>query len=310
MPPNVLVEVEGRRLALSNLDKVLYPETGFTKGEVIGYYRAIAPVLLPHLRGRVPTLVRAPNGYGGQTFFEKRCPPGHPDWVRTATIGGDGRTDRGGRGDETITGCLVDDLPTLVWTANLAALELHTHQARASDQLHPTAVVIDLDPGAPATVLDCCRVALDLRAMLDHFDLHSVVKTSGSKGLHLSVPLNTGSASAEATKRFALALGQLLASRDGKRVTVDMAKERRAGRVFVDWSQNDRHKTTVCAYSMRIRPRPWVSTPLAWDEVQDALDSNDPEVLSFEAPETLARVEAHGDLYEPNLTVEQELPDL
>jgi bifunctional non-homologous end joining protein LigD len=304
MPPSVQVEVEGRRLALSNLDKVLYPDAGFTKGEVIAYYQQVAPVLLPHLRGRVPTLVRAPNGPDGQIFFEKRCPPGHPDWVRTATIGGSGKR------LPAFTGCLVDDLPTLVWTANLAALELHTHQALAADQEHPTAVVIDLDPGAPATILDCCRVGLDLQAMLDQLGLEAVVKTSGSKGLHLSVPLNNGTATSEETSRFALALGQLLETRDPKRTTVDMAKEKRGGRVFVDWSQNNRHKTTIAPYSLRIRPRPWASTPLTWDEVTDALDGGDPEALTFEANDTVARVERLGDLYEPNLTVEQELPGI
>jgi bifunctional non-homologous end joining protein LigD len=309
MPPSVEVEVDGRRLALSNLDKVLYPETGFTKADIISYYRSIAPVLLPHLQGRVPTLVRAPNGYGGQTFFEKRCPPGHPKWVRTATIGGDGKGGMGRRND-AFTGCLVDDLPTLIWTANLAALELHTHQARASDQLCPTAVVLDLDPGDRATIVDCCRVALELRETLARLDLQAVVKTSGSKGLHLSIPLNTEGVTADDTKRFALALGQLLESRDPQRVTVDMAKERRVGRVFVDWSQNDRHKTTVCAYSLRIRPRPWVSTPLSWDEVETVHEAEDVDALVFEAPLTLARVEQFGDLYEPNLTIGQELPAL
>jgi bifunctional non-homologous end joining protein LigD len=304
MPATVHVEVEGRQLALSNLDKVLYTETGFTKGEVIAYYQQVAPVLLPHLRGRVPTLVRAPNGPDGQIFYEKRCPPGAPEWVRTASI----------RGSEqrypSFTGCLVDDLPTLVWVANLAALELHTHQARADDQEHPTAVVVDLDPGAPATIVDCCRVALDLRALLDQLGLQAVVKTSGSKGLHLSVPLNHGTTSAEQTNKFALALGQLLESRDPKRVTVDMAKEKRGGRVFVDWSQNNRHKTTIAPYSLRIRPRPWASTPLDWSEVEATLDAGDPEQLTFEAPDTLARVRELGDLYSPNLTVVQDLPAL
>jgi bifunctional non-homologous end joining protein LigD len=304
MPATVQVEVEGRRLALSNLDKVLYPEAGFTKADVIAYYQQVAPVLLPHLQGRVPTLVRAPNGPDGQIFFEKRCPPGHPDWVRTATIGGSGKR------LPAFTGCLVDDLPTLVWTANLAALELHTHQARAADQEHPTAVVIDLDPGAPATIVDCCRVALELHSLLEQLGLEAVVKTSGSKGLHLSVPLNSGVATSEDTSRFALAVGQLLESRDPKRVTVDMAKERRGGRVFLDWSQNNRHKTTIAPYSLRIRPRPWASTPLSWDEVSEALDGGDPEALTFEARDTVARVEQLGDLYEPNLTLEQQLPEV
>jgi bifunctional non-homologous end joining protein LigD len=304
MPATVHVEVEGRRLALSNLDKVLYPETGFTKADVIAYYQRIAPVMLPHLEGRVPTLVRAPNGPDGQVFFEKRCPPGHPAWVRTATIGGSGKR------FPPFTGCLVDDLPTLVWTANLAALELHTHQARAADQEHPTAVVVDLDPGAPATIVDCCRVALDMQAMLGQLGLEAVVKTSGSKGLHLSIPLNNGKVGSEDTSRFALALGQLLESRDSKRVTVDMAKERRGGRVFVDWSQNNRHKTTIAPYSLRIRPRPWVSTPVTWEEVSHAHDGGDPDALTFEAADTLARVDELGDLYAENLTLVQELPTL
>jgi bifunctional non-homologous end joining protein LigD len=304
MPSTVQVEVEGRRLALSNLDKVLYPEAGFTKAEMIAYYQAISPVLLPHLAGRAPTLVRAPDGPAGQTFFEKRCPPGHPDWVRTAHIRGGGRRMPG------FTGCLVDDLPTLVWVANLAALELHTHQARADDQDHPTAVVIDLDPGAPATIVDCCRVALELRELLAGLGLDVVAKTSGSKGLHLSIPVNDGTSTAEQTKRFALALGQLLEARDPKRVTVDMAKQQRVGKVFVDWSQNDRHKTTVCVYSLRIRPRPWVSTPVSWDEVSDAADAADPDALTFEAPDTVARVAELGDLYAATLTLRQELPGL
>jgi len=304
MPATVQVEVDGRQLALSNLDKVLYTDTGFTKGEVIAYYQQVAPVLLPHLEGRVPTLVRAPNGPDGQIFFEKRCPPGAPDWVRTASIGGTERR------YPSFTGCLVDDLPTLVWVANLAALELHTHQARAHDQEHPTAVVLDLDPGEPATIVDCCRVALEVRALLEQLGLEAVVKTSGSKGLHLSVPLNEARASSEQTSTFALALGQLLESRDPKRVTVDMAKNKRGGRVFVDWSQNNRHKTTIAPYSLRIRPRPWASTPLDWSEVEATADAGDPEDLTFEATDTLARVREHGDLYAPNLTLVQELPAL
>jgi bifunctional non-homologous end joining protein LigD len=294
----VKVDVDGRELTLSNLDKVLYPATGFTKADVVGYYRAIAPVMLPHLAGRPPTLVRAPDGATGERFFEKRCPPHHPAWVATEVVvaGGGHR------------GCVVDSVPALVWLANLAALELHTHQWTIADPWHPTAVVVDLDPGAPAGLLDCCRVALDLRATLDRFGLAAVVKTSGSKGLHLSVPLQAGAADDDATKRFALALGQLLESRDPARVTVDMAKEKRPGKVFVDWSQNDSHKTTVCAYSLRIRERPTVSTPVTWDEIDDALARADEDRLTFEAPDVLARLESLGDLYAPNLAVRQELP--
>jgi bifunctional non-homologous end joining protein LigD len=291
------VRIEGRRLRLSNLDKVLYPEAGFTKAQVVDYYARIGPVMLPHLAGRAVTLVRWPDGVDGPSFFEKRCPPHHPEWVRTARV------------DEDLTQCLLDDLPSLVWVANLAALELHTLQARAADPDHPTSMVFDLDPGAPADLVDCCRVGLELRGLLEELGLESVVKTSGSKGLHLAVPLNTPVNAGE-TKAFARALGGLLAQRDPRRVTVLMKKEQRGGRVFVDWSQNDRHKTTVCAYSLRARARPTVSMPLTWDEVSDAVDAGDPEVLAFDAAAALSRVEHLGDLYAANLEREQELPEL
>ena len=300
MASRVQVEIEGRELSLSNLDKVLYPATGFTKADVIHYFSRIAPVLLAHLAGRPPTLVRAPDGPDGERFFEKRCPPHHPKWVPTeAVVAGGGQQ-----------GCVIEELAALVWLGNLAALELHTHQWTVADPWHPTAVVLDLDPGEPAGILDCARVALELRDILEHFDLRAVVKTSGGKGLHLSVPLNTDLATHEETKRFALALGQLLESRDPKRVTVDMAKEKRPRRVFVDWSQNDSHKTTVCAYSLRIRERPTVSTPVAWRELEDALDTGDEQALSFEAADVLDRIDRFGDLYEETLTVRGQLPAL
>ena len=300
MASRVQVEIEGRELSLSNLDKVLYPATGFTKADVIHYFSRIAPVLLAHLAGRPPTLVRAPDGPDGERFFEKRCPPHHPQWVPTeAVVTGGGQQ-----------GCVIEELAALVWLANLAALELHTHQWTVADPWHPTAVVLDLDPGEPAGILDCARVALELRDILEHFDLRAVVKTSGGKGLHLSVPLNTDLATHEETKRFALALGQLLESRDPKRVTVDMSKDKRPRRVFVDWSQNDSHKTTVCAYSLRIRERPTVSTPLAWSEIEDAIDNGDGQALSFEAADVLDRIERFGDLYSETLTVRRQLPAL
>jgi bifunctional non-homologous end joining protein LigD len=300
MASRVQVEIEGRELSLSNLDKVLYPVAGFRKADVIDYYRRIAPVMLAHLAGRPPTLVRAPDGPDGERFFEKRCPPHHPDWVPTeAVVAGGGQQ-----------GCVIAEMPALIWLANLAALELHTHQWVLDDPWHPTAVVLDLDPGPRAGVLDCARVAGEIRAILEHFDLCAVVKTSGGKGLHLSVPLNSFAATHEETKRFALALGQLLESRDPKRVTVDMAKEKRPGRVFVDWSQNDSHKTTVCAYSLRIRERPTVSTPVTWDEIDDALDADDPSLLTFETADVLGRIDTLGDVYAETLTVHQTLPDL
>ncbi len=218
------VTVDGRELTLSNLDKQLYPAAGFRKADVIDYYRRIAPAMLPHLAGRPPTLVRAPDGAAGERFFEKRCPPHHPGWVKAS----EPLEPNGGQ-----RSCVVDDLPTLVWLANLAALELHTNQWRLPDVDTPRAVVLDLDPGPPADIVDCCRVALDLREVLDALGLVAVVKTSGGKGLHISVPLNGTETDApitdDHTKTFALALGQLLESRDKKRVTVNMAKAERHG---------------------------------------------------------------------------------
>jgi bifunctional non-homologous end joining protein LigD len=293
------IEVDGRELRLSNLDKVLYPAAGFRKADVIDYVRQVAPVLLPHLAGRPPTLVRAPDGPHGNRFFEKNCPSHRPQWVAVAPpwLEATGGT----------RGCLVDDVPTLVWLANLAALELHTHQWTLDDPAHPTAMVVDLDPGPPATIVDCCRVALDLQQVLEQLGLRCVVKTSGGKGLHLSVPIVGSGATDDDTKRFALALGQLMEQRDPRRVLVDMTRAKRTGKVFIDWSQNDRHKTTVCAYSLRLRERPTVSTPVSWDEVADA---RDPGALTFEARDVLARVAAYGDLYADSLTLQQELPAL
>ena len=293
------VEVDGRRLRLSNLTKVLYPATGFTKGQVIDYYARIAPVVLPHLEGRPLTMVRLPDGVEGERFFEKRCPGHRPEWLRTVPLDA----------DSTTPACAIDDLPGLVWVANLAALELHTPQARADEPLRPTAMVFDLDPGTPADVRDCARVAIELRDVLDQLGLHAVVKTSGSKGLHMSVGLRP-SVDAEQTKAFALALGRILESRDPQSVTVNMAREQRGGRVFVDWSQNDRHKTTVCAYSLRATALPQVSTPVSWDEVAAAIDARDASALQFEADAVLARVDELGDLYAGSLAADQELPEI
>ena len=292
------VEIDGRELLLSNLDKVLYPAAGFHKAEVIDYYRRIAPTILPHLAGRPPTLVRAPDGPGGNRFFEKNCPGHHPEWVDESP----GYEATGGT-----KGCIVTEVATLVWLANLAAIELHTHQWTMDDPNVATAMVLDLDPGAPATIIDCCRVALELHDTLEQLGLASVVKTSGGKGLHLSVPVNGSNATPEDTKRFALALGQLLESRDPQHVLTDMTREKRKGKVFVDWSQNDRHKTTVCAYSMRLQDHPTISTPLSWDEVSDVTD---PDELFFVASEVPDRVEEFGDFFEDALTIEQELPQL
>jgi len=292
------VQIDGRQVRLSNLDKVMYPQAGFTKAQVVDYYARIGPVMVPHLADRAVTMVRWPDGVEGGSFFEKRCPGHAPEWIR--------RTDF----DPDLIQCVIDDVPSLVWAANMASLELHTLQARTRHPDRPTAMVFDLDPGEPAGILDCCRVGLELRDVLGDLGLESVVKTSGSKGLHLAVPLNTAGVTPDATKAFALALGQLLAKRDPKQVTTNMNKAERKGRVFVDWSQNDRHKTTVCAYSLRARPLPTVSTPVVWDEVSAALDGDDGDALTFEADHVLERVEQVGDLYRPNLEKKQKLPKL
>lgn len=296
------VTVEGRSLSLSNLDKPLYPG-GFTKGQVVDYYARVAPVLVPHLAGRPITLKRYPNGVEGQSFYEKNCPSHRPDWVRTAPVWVSER-------HRTIEFCLIDDLPTLVWTANLAALELHPSLARAVDLDRPTSVVFDLDPGPPAGVLECARVAMWLREVLDGLGLESLVKTSGSKGLQLYVPLNSEVGYKEGTQPFSLALAQLLERRHPEAVVSLQRKDLRSGKVLIDWSQNTRSKTTVGVYSLRARPRPTVSTPVSWTEVEAALEADDAAALVFEASEVLERVARAGDLMAPLLTLRQELPDL
>jgi bifunctional non-homologous end joining protein LigD len=282
---------------------------------VIDYYARIAPALVPHLAGRALTFKRYPNGVEGKFFFEKRCPPHHPDWVKTAVgpSGGSGgwgsRTSRGkgtGPGD-TVEYCVIDSPAALVWAANLAALELHAPMARAEDLDQPLAVVFDLDPGEPADILDCARVALQVRDVLDDLGLCAVVKTSGSKGLQVYVPVNMPITHEHAAS-FALAVGQLLERDDPAHVLTSMRKDIRGGKVLVDWSQNSRHKTTVSVYSLRARPRPTVSAPVAWEEVEEACDTGDRSLLSFEAGDVLARYDADGDLFEPLLSVEQELP--
>ena len=293
------VAVDGRRLRMTNLDKVLYPATGFTKGQVVDYYARIAPVMLPHLHDRPVTMVRLPDGVEGERFFEKRCPGHRPDWLDTVALDA----------DSDIIACSLESVAALVWTANLAALELHTPQARAANPWKPSAIVFDLDPGPGTDLVDCARVAIELRALLDQLGLRAAAKTSGSKGLHLSVGLRPA-VDADTTKTFALALGKVLESRDPKRVTVTMAKDQRNGRVFVDWSQNDRHKTTVCAYSLRATDTPGVSTPVSWEELHGAVDSGDASTLVFTPADVLARVDELGDLYAESLAGDQALPDL
>jgi len=294
------VTVEGRELELSNLDKVLYPKTGFTKGELIDWYARIGEVLLPHLRGRPLTLKRYPEGVGGKHFYEKRCPSHRPDWVTTAKVWSD-------RHKGEIDYCVVEDLATLVWLANLADIELHTSLAKAEAIERPTAMVFDLDPGAPADVLDCAQVALWLRGLFEQLGLECYPKTSGSKGMQLYVPLN-GDVTYGDTKPFAKAIAETLEKRFPDRVVSQMSKAKRSGKVLIDWSQNDRHKTTVCVYSLRAKERPTVSTPLDWEEVEAALTAGDAEALVFDYAAVLQRVEEKGDLFAPLLSEEQELP--
>jgi bifunctional non-homologous end joining protein LigD len=301
---HVEIEVQCRRLRLSNRDKVLYPDAGFTKGELIDYYTAVGPFLLPHLAGRPVTLKRYPDGVRKPYFYEKRCPIHHPEWVKTAPVWS-------GRQAGTIDYCLVEDLPTLIWVANLAAIELHPSLARAHAQDNPTTLVFDLDPGEPANVRECCRVALQIKEIFDAFGLQSLVKSSGLKGLQVYVPLNTA-ASYEQTRPFARAVAELLEKRHPKLVVSRMTKSLRAGRVLIDWSQNDPHKTTVSVYSLRATATPLISTPLDWEEV--ALGSRRrrgrERPLSLAPRELLRRVEREGDLFAGVLGVAQSLPNL
>lgn len=296
------VEVAGRPLRLSNRDKVLYPRTGFTKGELIDYYAAVAPVLLGHLKGRPLTLKRYPDGVEGEFFYEKRCPTHRPEWVHTVPLWSE-------RNKQEVPYCVVEDLPTLLWTANLADIELHTSLALARKIDRPTMLVFDLDPGAPAGIKECCRVAVRLRELFDAFGLQTLAKTSGSKGLQVYLPLNTPT-SYERTKPFARAVAELLEKRHRKQIVSRMTKSLRPGKVFIDWSQNDEHKTTVCVYSLRATARPLVSTPLTWEEVERASRRRIEQRLSAEPRGLLERVERHGDLFAPLLTLKQKLPDL
>jgi bifunctional non-homologous end joining protein LigD len=288
----VEVEVEGRRLSLSNLDKVMYPGMGFTKGQVIDYYTRIAPAVLPHLRNRPLTLKRYPNGVEGQYFYEKRCPSHAPEWVRREQVQG-------------IEYCICDDLPTLVWLANLADLELHPSLSLADDILRPSVMAFDLDPGDGAGLPQCCEVAFLLRDALTKLKLESFAKTSGSKGIQVYVPLNgEGVDYDHGTKPLSKALARHLEAQHPKLIVSQQKKELRKGKVLIDWSQNDEHKTTVGVYSLRARERPTVSTPLAWEELDE------PDALVFEAADVLERVEQRGDLFAPVAELQQELPDL
>jgi len=302
----VPVVVEGRQLTLSNLDKVLYPEAAFTKGQVLDYYTRIAPVMLPHLAGRPMTFKRYPDGVEGHFFFEKNAPSHRPAWVRTAVIATPGST----KNRETINYAVVDDLPTLVWVANLAALELHVPMWRVGSRggTHdPDLLVFDLDPGPPATIVECCRVAALLRTALAEDGLAAQAKTSGSKGLQLYVPLAGGTGRGR-TSAYAKALAERLDRAEPALVVSRMTKELRGGKVLVDWSQNNPAKTTVAVYSLRARPLPTVSTPLTWAEVENCAEVGDPSLLRFTSDQVLERVAADGDLFARLLAPTVSLP--
>ncbi|MGI5203803.1 non-homologous end-joining DNA ligase [Spirillospora sp. CA-108201] len=295
------VDVDGRQLSLSNLDKNLYPE--FTKGEVIDYYARVAPVMLPHLRDRAATRIRWPDGVDGGKFFEKNAPSHTPDWVRTATIPTPGSS----KGRDTLDFVVVDDLPTLVWCANLAALELHVPQWKVGPRgkVHtPDLVVFDLDPGPPATITEACRVAALLRDVLAEDGLDSYPKTSGKKGLHLYVPIEEPK-EAGRTSEYARAAARRLAEENPDLVVAKMERRLRHGKIFVDWSQNNPAKTTVAPYSLRAADRPSVSTPITWDELESCEGAAD---LAFGPEDVLARVDEHGDLLEPLLKDHRPLP--
>jgi bifunctional non-homologous end joining protein LigD len=294
------VTVDGRDLTLSNLGKPLYPR-GFTKGELIDYYLQAAEAILPHLAGRALTLKRYPNGVEGGHFFEKQCPRHRPPWVQTRAV-----WSRHNNAD--ITYCVAGDRPTLVWVANLAAIELHTSLSLAEAPDRPTVLVFDLDPGPGVDIVTCCEIGLLLRGMFEQLGLETLAKTSGSKGLQLYLPLNHEEASYERTKPFALEIAELLERQLPDRVVSKMTKSRRRDRVLIDWSQNDPHKTTVCAYSVRARAEPTVSTPVTWAEVQACLDAGDPDRLRFTTADVLARIDRHGDLFAPVVSLVQRLP--
>lgn len=297
-----IVEIAGRRLSLSNLEKDLYPSYGFTKAHVLEYYRRIAAFILPHLQDRALTLKRYPDGVEQEFFFEKRCPPHHPAWAKTTEVRGDD--------GERMTVCLVNDLETLLWVANLASLELHVPLARAGSPETPDSMVFDLDPGEPADILDCARVALILRDLLTPLRLASYVKTSGQKGLHVYVPLNRAETTFEDTKKFSKAVAVIMQKNYPDLVTAKMAKKYRKGRVFINWSQNDSAKTMICVYSLRAREKPFVSFPLAWRELENLAGQGNPEKLQVMHAEAVSRAENMGDLFREVLVKEQRLPHL
>ncbi|MDA8100590.1 MAG: non-homologous end-joining DNA ligase [Nitrospiraceae bacterium] len=297
-----VVEINGRRLSLANLEKDLYPSYGFTKARILEYYRRIAPYMLPHLQGRALTLKRYPDGVAKEFFFEKRCPSHRPEWVKTAQVAINGA--------EPIFACVAEDLETLLWAENLASLELHVPLARAATPDRPDAMVFDLDPGEPAGVPESAKVALILRDLLSRMGLESMGKTSGKKGLHVYVPLNRTEATFEQTKTFSRAVAGILQRHYPDLVTANMAKEERRSKVFINWSQNDAKKTMICVYSLRAEERPSVSFPFTWDELEDAVRLADPALLKVLHDEAVRRAEERGDRFRDVLSRAQILPHL
>jgi bifunctional non-homologous end joining protein LigD len=289
----VAVQVDGRTLTLTNLGKVLYPQTGFTKAEVLDFYQRVAAVLVPHIAGRPVTLKRYPEGVDGEAFFQKHVTAHRPDWIRTAEIPSESSR---GRGSGPVTYLVIDDLPALIWAANLAGLELHVPMWRMPDIRRPDLLVFDLDPGPPANIVDCCRVAEDLRPLLEADGLTPLAKTSGGKGLQLYARI-AGLTSDQASDQ-ARAYAEQLEREHPRRIVSRMTKALRTGKVLIDWSQNNGSKTTVAPYSLRARQSPTVSTPVSWDEVQAC---HRPGELFFTADVTLDRVAELGDLFAPLL---------
>ncbi len=295
-----IVEIAGRRLSLSNLEKDLYPSYGFTKAHIIEYYRRIAKFILPHLRDRALTLKRYPEGVEKDFFFEKRCPSHRPPWVKTAEVR------RGNK--EIMTVCLVNDLETLVWVENLASLELHVPLARVVSPETPDSMVFDLDPGNHANLLHCTRVALILRDLLSQLQLISYVKTSGKKGLHVLVPLNRRETTFDDTKKFSKAVAEIMQKNYPDLVTARVGKEYRTAKVFINWAQNDSSKTMVCVYSLRAGEKPTVSFPFAWRELEKVDRQDDAERLLVMHSEAVSRAEREGDLFGELLMKKQRLP--
>lgn len=301
MPSRAATQVRVGRppVEFTNLDQVLYPRTGFTKRDVVQYYLEVAPVLLPHLRSRALTMKRSPEGVEGHFLYEKNCPAHRPDWIHTSRVAST-------RGHGQTQHCMVDNVASLAWVAHLGDLELHVSLARTGAWHRPTAMVFDLDPGEGADILDCAQVALWLQERLKFLSLESFSKTSGNKGLQVYVPLNTP-ADFGRTSAASRTIAQILESAHPDRIVTNMRKELRRGKVLIDWSQNQNHKTTLCVYSLRATPSPAVSTPLEWKEVASAVRRRDAAALRFGPQEVLARIRRHGDLFAQLPSLRQKL---